>query len=223
MSNLKGKIKAKKRKQEAVSKKNSIGLYRQRLLKSILKYDDPILEKKCEVVKDEDSVFETLKKMKKVLIATENGVGLSASQIGITDRIIAIRKDSSSSDILFMINPEIVKHSDEKKYGIEGCLSYPKTYAPIERYVSIEVKYLDKDRKEKTVSYKEGEIEGIIIQHEIDHLDGNCSLKDWWKNPEEKKKELEKKFEKKKEEESSYDIFESEEFKKEKELKNKEE
>lgn len=222
MTKLKGRQKAKARKAKKQQSKNASIVYKKKLLGKLLKYDNEILAKPCYEVLNGADVSKTISLMKKVLGCTENGVGLSASQVGVLDRIIAIKPDAQKYATTIMINPEIVSHSGEKKYGIEGCLSYPKTFAPVERYTEVEVKYFDENWKEQTIKTKEGEIEGIILQHEIEHLDeGHCQIHDWWADMEGKQAELQKIFDAKGEpaEEtiSSYEIEESEDLKKEKE------
>jgi peptide deformylase len=223
MSRLKGKARVRNNKKKKNKSKNDYFLRRKGLLSKIKKYDDVALKVKCLEVKLNDDVKDSISKMKRVLGVTENGVGLAASQVGIATRIILIRKDVKDRDMTVMINPEIISHSEEMKFGREGCLSFPSTFAYVERYTSIKVKYLDEEMKEQEREYKEGDILGIIVQHEIEHLDGKCALYDWWKNPEEKQKELEERFKKQEEvqevQESSsgYEIEESEDRKREKE------
>jgi peptide deformylase len=220
MTKLKGKKKAKARRKKIQNKQMSKTAYRTKMLSMLLKYDNEILSQECKTVpKHNSDVLETIAKMKKVLGFTDNGVGLAASQIGILERVIVIRPDSRKYEIKAMINPEIIEHSEHKKYGIEGCLSYPKIYSPIERYTSITVKYFDENWKEHIVEYKEGEIEGIIFQHELEHLsEGDCQIHDWWKDPEGMKAKLQEVFEAKKEESTGgYDVEESEDLQKENE------
>jgi peptide deformylase len=227
MSKPKGKARAKANKKKKNKQKNDFFLRKKRLLGEILKYDDPTLSVECEAVLEGEDVREAFKKMKQVLNATENGVGLAASQIGITKKMTIIKSDSSSKDITYMINPQIESTSKDKKFGREGCLSYPKTYAFVERFASVEVSYFDQDWKKHTVEYEEGNILGIIIQHELEHLSkGHCQIYDWWKDPEGKKKELEERFKSEEEQEEStggYEVVESEDMKKERELQEKKE
>ena len=221
MAKIKGRTKAKARKKTRQQKKLSAAAYKKNILLKILKYDNDILAQKCFEVNDKTDVSKTIATMKKVLGNTDNGVGLAASQIGILDRIVVIRPDANKYKMIAMINPEIISNSEEKKYGIEGCLSYPKTFSPIERFVSVTVQYFDEDWEEQNVEFKEGEIEGIIVQHEIEHLDeGHCQIHDWWEDKEWKQKELQEIFAEKSgkgEKKSKYDVVESEDMKREKE------
>lgn len=104
-----------------------------------------------------------------------DGVGLAAPQVGQNVRICVIgntnsRKDENSFDEKILINPQIISKSKEKDRDIEGCLSVPNITAVVERYSTLEYKYMDlagQTHYEKISGY-----EARVIQHEIDHLDG---------------------------------------------------
>jgi peptide deformylase len=71
---------------------------------------------------------------------------------------------------LVMINPEIVKASDQKSVYLEGCLSLPQQYADVERPAHVTVEYIDIDGQKQTM-----DASGLVshcIQHELDHLNG---------------------------------------------------
>lgn len=216
MSKLKGKAKARASKIKKNKQKSDFFLRRKKLIGEIRKYDDPILFAPCETISEEENVKDIFKKMKQVLNVTDNGVGLAASQIGVAKKMVIIKSGPDSHDITCMINPEIESTSVKKKFGREGCLSYPKTFAFIERFTWIEISYYDTDWKKHTIEYDEGNILGIVVQHELEHLsDGHCQIYEWWKDPEGKKQELEEKL-KPQEEKSTggYEIEESEDLKK---------
>ena len=52
----------------------------------------------------------------------------------------------------------------------EGCLSFPKQFAAIERPESIQLEYTNE--KNKIIREKKSGYEARILQHEIDHLSG---------------------------------------------------
>lgn len=224
MTKLKGKARARANKKKKNKRNNDFFARRKKLVAEILKYDDSTLEKECDLISEGEDVKDIFKQMRYVLNATKNGVGLAAPQIGETKRMIVIKPDADSTKITYMINPEIISTSEEKKIGREGCLSYPETFAFIERYTWVEVSYYDENWKKHTVKYKEGDILGIVVQHELEHLnEGHCQVYEWWKDPESKRKELEEKFKPKeddKEEDSGgYEVVESEDLKKERAIK----
>ncbi len=218
MTKLTGKAKSRANKKKRNQQKNDFFLRRKKLIGEIRKYDDPALFVKCdEAVKGED-VKSIFKKMVQVLNAAKYGVGLAASQIGVTKNIVIIKPSIDSNAITCMINPEIESTSGKKKLGREMCLSYPNVSGFIERYTSVEVSYYDENWKKHTVEYEEGNILGIIVQHEISHLThGHCEIYDWWKDPEGMKKKLEERLKKPEEKKSKYEVVESEDLKKEKE------
>ena len=218
MTRAKGKARARANKKKRNVQKSNNFLRKKSLLSEIRKWDDPILEAECEVVPDGEDVKSIFKKMKYVLNASDNGVGLASSQIGIAKRIVIIKPNVNSSKITCMVNPEIISHSEKMKFGRESCLSYPGISGIIERYVWVEIKYYDEEWKEHIKKYEE--MNARIVSHEIDHILGKCQVYDWWKNPEEKQKELEERFreqeEVEEEQEGGYEVVESEDLKKEK-------
>ena len=223
MTKLKGKARAKANKKKRNKQKNDFFVRKKNLLSEIRKFDDPALSEMCEIVLEGEDVKDIFKKMMQVINAIDNGVGLAASQIGISKKMAIIRPDSESKDIVCMINPKIESTSGEKKFGREGCLSYPNTFAFIERFTSVEVSYFDQDWKKHIAQYEEGNILGIIIQHELEHLEGHCQVYEWWKDPEGKKAELEERFKKEEKEEDpkestgGYEVVESEDMRRERE------
>ena len=100
------------------------------------------------------------------------GIGLAAPQIGEMKRIVVmdLSKEGEKPDPIVMINPEILKYSDETVTTEEGCLSIPEIYYDVERPAEVTVKYTDLDGKE--VEREAKDRLAICIQHELDHLDG---------------------------------------------------
>jgi peptide deformylase len=93
-------------------------------------------------------------------------VGLSAPQIGEPLRVIIYRDNDK---IHTLINPKIIKK--EKKITFEeGCLSIPGIFGNVDRAGKIYVQALNLSGKPIEI-VKEG-IPAVIIQHEIDHLEG---------------------------------------------------
>lgn len=132
--------------------------------------------KKIDVV---NSAVKTLiKDMKETLVAADNpkGVGLAATQIGVSQQVCIIRPVEDGPMEVF-INPEIVKHSEELLNGIpgkggklEGCLSIPHVWGLVKRFKSITVKYMSESGKSHEKIFTD--FPAIILQHEIDHLNG---------------------------------------------------
>lgn len=140
------------------------------------------MRKKSEEVKE---VTPEIKKLIEEMIETmikSNGIGLAASQVGVSKRIIVTATQKSP---LVFINPKILRKSKETELGEEGCLSFPGLYLKIKRSKWVEVEAIDiNGRKirlgmEELISkspanarYLEGVMLSRVIQHEIDHLSG---------------------------------------------------
>lgn len=124
--------------------------------------------------------------MERVLVAQNDppGVGLAANQVGLNLSIFIIRPTEKSKTQVF-INPKIVKSSSimitrnrknpakkssKKKVKLEGCLSIPRIWGPVKRSERIFVNFQDLTGK-KYLKWFSG-FEAIIIQHEVDHLNG---------------------------------------------------
>ena len=102
------------------------------------------------------------------------GVGIAAPQIGASLRIIAVdatraRKPVPNHGRIALLNPEIVAREGEISFR-EGCMSIPDLVARIHRANRVTVTGIMPDGAPRTIT-AEG-FEAVILQHEIDHLDG---------------------------------------------------
>lgn len=104
-----------------------------------------------------------------------SGVGLSANQIGLLKRMFVMYLTDEKGNIVEQtwVNPKIISHSVAMVYlpESEGCLSVDRpVHGFVPRYESVKVKGYDLNGKEVVKRYKG--YQAIVIQHEIDHLDG---------------------------------------------------
>lgn len=145
---------------------------------SVLKlyeYPHPVLREKCEKAgRVDDELRRFLDDMLETMYA-DKGCGLAAPQVGVTKRIIVLDSNPSDEDLsarrpMYLVNPEIIWHSEETLMFNEGCLSLPKQSADVERFERVRVRYTDYNGKEREVLADD--MLAIILQHEIDHLDG---------------------------------------------------
>jgi peptide deformylase len=99
-----------------------------------------------------------------------NGIGLSANQCGVMERVFVMYSDVKEREIIACFNPKIVTESDEEIFMDEGCLTYPGLWLKVKRPDGIEVTYEDKngEKQEKAMFG----LEGRIFQHEYDHMIG---------------------------------------------------
>src|SRR3989338_2927032 len=100
------------------------------------------------------------------MMAQEEGGGLAATQIGVSDRIIAVAMQDTGATVF--VNPKIVSRSRAMFDFEEGCLSVPGVYGMVERHKKVKVKAYLMDGTAVTLSVKN--LYAVIFQHEIDHL-----------------------------------------------------
>ncbi|MGR5194017.1 peptide deformylase [Vibrio rotiferianus] len=139
----------------------------------ILSIPDPRLKVKAEKVSDVSAVQSLIDDMLETVYATDNGIGLAATQVGRKEAIVIIDLSDDRNDPLILINPEVVS-GENKEMGQEGCLSVPDYYADVERYTSVVVSALD--REGNAITIENDEFLAIAMQHEIDHLSGNLFI-----------------------------------------------
>lgn len=101
-------------------------------------------------------------------------VGMAAPQFGISKRLIAYRYRDNDGRLIQgkLVNPKIITHTNKKQYHTEGCMSVNgHRDKPVERYWGVTVTAYNAitDRYVTIVAYG---YYAIILQHEIDHLDG---------------------------------------------------
>lgn len=139
---------------------------------NIIKYPDPILKKKSEPVREiTQEIQRLIDEMAETMYAAP-GVGLAAPQVGRCLRVIVIdvnSKEEQKRDLISLINPEIIERSGDIAWE-EGCLSIPDYSADVKRAERVVVSGLDRDGKKRVIVGEE--LLSIVLQHEIDHLDG---------------------------------------------------
>ncbi len=138
-------------------------------LLKIRKVGDPVLRSKAkEVVKLNAQVIDLLDNMAETMYKAP-GAGLAAPQVGVLQRIIVVDVNDENG-LIELINPEIIRTSEEQTVLEEGCLSIPGAAYNVIRARQVKVKGLDRKGQEIII-----EAEGYLaraLQHEIDHLDG---------------------------------------------------
>ena len=124
---------------------------------------EPITEIDEEVVKLVDHMVETM--------YSAPGIGLAATQVGVAKQVLVadIAPRRPESELIVLINPEIVAAEGEVIFE-EGCLSVPDYQAEVKRHEKVTVRGLNLKGVEVEI-----EAEGllaVVLQHEIDHLNG---------------------------------------------------
>lgn len=160
-----------KRKKKISYNKKKIEFSNIKKRKKILKWEHPKLKEKCENVFVKQEGEELYNSLKDTLEACENGVGLAASQIGITKRAFVIRQEG---EFKAYFNPEIIDCSHNSIVTREGCLSFPGQYFKIERPSKVTVRYTDLNDEE--VNEELHGMDSVIFCHEYDHTMGICKV-----------------------------------------------
>jgi peptide deformylase len=143
----------------------------------ILKFPDPLLQTKSSPVERvTPELSATIDDLVDTMRASPGGVGISAPQVGVLKRVVAIDVSASkrgaqveNHGLLVLINPEILAKGGRQVVR-EGCMSIPDYTANIERAQWVLVDALDREGKQlilEAVGF-----EAVAIQHEVDHLDG---------------------------------------------------
>ena len=98
------------------------------------------------------------------------GIGLSANQLGIMERVFVMYSDVKKGEIISCFNPKIITQSDTEIVIDEGCLSYPGLWLKVKRPDGIEVEYEDKNGELQSKAMFG--LECRIFLHEYDHMEG---------------------------------------------------
>ncbi len=139
----------------------------------------PVLQRVAEPIAATDAATLTLAEDMFATLAVANGAALAAPQVGASVRLIVVdlgaespngRRDYSIKHPEVLINPEITHTSEATCMWKEGCLSVPDLWLDIERHAEVSLRYTDRDgqvREEHATG-----IRALMVQHEIDHLNG---------------------------------------------------
>ena len=98
------------------------------------------------------------------------GIGLSANQIGISERVFIMMLNMETEETITCFNPRIIKRYEDYVWCEEGCLSFPDEIIKIKRPNRIVVKYEDEDKKDHKI--KLSGMAARVFLHEFDHLEG---------------------------------------------------
>ena len=137
-------------------------------IRRIRVFPDPILRKKCRVVRRvDDKVSELAKDMIETMDAV-GGVGLAANQIGALQRVVTLHLPGEES-ALILVNPEINDTQGEREV-IEGCLSLPGYEGLVKRSMTVKARWLDENGSKIKVTAEN--LFAQALEHEVDHLNG---------------------------------------------------
>ena len=137
----------------------------------VRKYPDPVLKQKAEPVKEITPEIQQLIDNMIETMYHAPGIGLAANQVGALHRVVVfdISPREEGHSPVAIINPQIVAAEGELTYK-EACLSVGDFSSEVRRKAWVTVTGLD--REGKPLEIKGEGLLAVVLQHEIDHLDG---------------------------------------------------
>lgn len=137
----------------------------------ICTYPEKILRERAKPITNIDEEIARLADHMAQIMYNAPGIGLAANQVGVPKRLLVadVSAQIAESDLIVLANPEIIAAEGELTIE-EGCLSVPDYQAEVKRHERVTVRGLDIHGEEVEI-----EAEGllaVVLQHEIDHLNG---------------------------------------------------
>ena len=132
---------------------------------------DPILNQVCQDYDFENPPFENTEQFAVDLynaMVKNDGLGLSACQVGYPYRVFAMRTNTENPLVLF--NPRIVDVSENLVSMKEGCLSFPLLYLNVKRPDRVRIRY--QEFTGQTITDTFIGMSARVALHEYDHLEG---------------------------------------------------
>ena len=155
-------------------------------LLQVAKLGDPILRQKAalvdlEFLNSQDNKMQALIDDMIETMREEDGVGLAGPQVFQSLRLVVIEcslnerySEAPNIPLIILINPSIKYYGEDTVLGWEGCLSLKDLRGLVPRSSKIIMEYFDQKGAPVTVN-AEGFL-AVVLQHEIDHLDGKVFL-----------------------------------------------
>jgi peptide deformylase len=144
----------------------------------LIHYPHPSLRRRAEAVTVFDDDLRTFCQRLFAVMERERGIGLAAPQVDVGYRIFITdhqrtKESDGPQDPRVWINPRLERCEGSTVYE-EGCLSFPGIYAKVQRHNRFDIIYQDGWGRElrQSLDIEAGDFLGIVVQHELDHLDG---------------------------------------------------
>jgi peptide deformylase len=149
-------------------------------IRPVLQLGDPLLRAKALAVEDPTTheIGELVRDLADTLAywrsTTGYGRGIAAPQLGVLRRVILLKLPDAEPWPI--VNPEIIRRSEEKIIVWDACLSFLSIFMQVERHREITVRYHNLNGE--TLEFDAGDDRNLseLLQHEIDHLDGILAI-----------------------------------------------
>jgi peptide deformylase len=139
---------------------------------NIIKSPDAILKERMPDFDFENPIMDP-KELEQEMIKTmfeNNGIGLSANQVGIKTRVFVIGHEKVKDQAMAFFNPVIVEANDKVFDVEEGCLSFPGIYVKIKRPQLIKAMWTNSSGEKMQGIFND--YDAKVFLHEFDHLEG---------------------------------------------------
>ena len=145
-------------------------------LLNILTYPNGLLLEKTHPVDNIDAELQQLIEDMAETMYAAPGVGLAANQVGSGKRILVFDdlSDEMKGQYQAIINPQLIESAGEQLSEGEGCLSVPDFRSDVKRAARVLVEGVDREGNPLRME-AEG-FRAVVLQHEIDHLDGKLFI-----------------------------------------------
>ena len=142
----------------------------------ILTYPDQFLSKPTKPLENINGQVQQMIEDMAATMYEAPGIGLAAIQIGWDKSLLIydIAPRDEARELHVLINPQIVTKEGEIVSENEGCLSVPDFRADVKRAANITVE--GHDREGNPVRMDAEGLLAIVLQHEIDHLNGTLFI-----------------------------------------------
>ena len=139
-------------------------------------YPDGFLKRTAKPVGNIDGKLQDLIDRMAQTMYEAPGVGLASIQVGVDKSILVydIAPRNEVRDLHVLINPKIISSEGEILSEDEGCLSVPDYRADVKRAESILLEGVDRDGN--PLRFDAEGLLAIVLQHEIDHLNGTLFI-----------------------------------------------
>lgn len=141
----------------------------------ICKYPESVLRAETKNITVFDEKLRTLTEDMAETMYDAPGIGLAAPQIGESLKLVVVDttprggEEEVENQYMVMANP-VITVKENSQIDEEGCLSLPELVANVKRYKNVTVTYQDVDGKECEIIAEDRF--AVVLQHEIDHLNG---------------------------------------------------
>ena len=147
-------------------------------VRDVLRMGHPVLREKAKPVeKVATPELRALIADMKETMAAQNGAGLAAPQIGVSQRVVIFGvdqnpryPDAEAVPFTVLVNPKLTMLTREVESDWEGCLSVPGMRGVVPRYTKL--RYTGTDEEGNVIDRVAEGFHARVVQHECDHLDG---------------------------------------------------